>query len=240
MLKHSLLILCIFLTTTFVHAQSEEDKQGFRGSSELGNTTTSGNTKTNNLAAKTENKYLIGKNEWTLAGRYLRNTDHDAETALSWDAGLRYDRIITEYFSAFLGYKSEADPYAGYIQRDSVDIGGKYYFIKRDNFYWQGEAGYRYSKTHTYGENTYASFLRFYTEMQENIDKNSFAKVWIEYLPNLTDNKAYLANAEASVSAVLSQMLSLKISYLAKYQNEPPPGIERTDTIFLTTLVANY
>jgi putative salt-induced outer membrane protein YdiY len=112
--------------------------------------------------------------------------------------------------------------------------------MKRDNFYWLGEAGYRYSKTHTYGDNTYESFLRLYTEMQENIDKNSYAKMWIEYLPNLTNNKAYLVNAEASVSALLSEMLSLKVSYLAKYQNEPPPDIERTDTIFLTTLVAKY
>jgi len=240
MFKQQLLILSILLATAFTHVFAQEDKQGFKGESELGNTVTTGNTSTNSLAAKTQNKYRLGADLWSFDGRYLRNTDNSIETALLWEAGLRYDRIINENLSAFLGYKAEADPYAGYVQRDSVDLGAKYYFMKSDNLYWLGEAGYRYSKTHVLAGDTYESFLRLYTEAQRTFDKTSYGKLWIEYLPNLTNSDAYLVNAEASVSAVLSELLSLKVSYLAKYQNEPRPGFERTDTVFLTTLVAKY
>jgi putative salt-induced outer membrane protein len=240
MLRIILPILILLTFANAAHAFSDDIKLGFQGESELGGTTTSGNTKTSSVAAKTDNKYLVGNELWTLTARYLRNADQNTETALFWSGSLRYDHELSDLVSVFLGYTVEADPYSGYVQRDSVDLGGKYYFMKRENFYWLGEAGYRYSKTHTYGENTYESFLRFYTEMQENIDKNTYAKVWIEYLPNLTNNKAYLTNAEASVSAVLTQLLSLKVSYLVKYQNQPTPGYERTDSIFLTTLVAKY
>lgn len=239
MLKR-ILILFAVLTTTTTLAHADDIKQGFQGESELGNTVTSGNTSTNNLAAKTENKYLVGKDLWTVNAHYLRNTDHDVETALFWDGGLRYDRVLNDYFSVFIGYKSEADPYAGYVQRDSVDLGAKYYLTKKEDFYWTAEAGYRYSKTHTYGDNKYESFLRLYTEAQQNMSKTSYAKIWVEYLPNITHSQGYLTNAEASISAVLTELLSLKISYLVKYQNEPPPGYQRTDSIFLTTLVAKY
>lgn len=240
MLKFRLLIVSLLLTTGFTQAHAEENKQGFQGESELGSTVTTGNTSTNNVAAKTENKYRLGADLWTLNGRYLRSTDQNVETALSWDAGLRYDKVITERFTAFLGYKVEADPYSGFAQRDSIDIGSKYYFIKEDSFYWLGEGGYRYSKTHVLGADTHDSFLRFYTETQKTFDKNSYGKLWVEYLPNLTNSKAYLVNAEASISAVLTELFSLKMSYLAKYQNEPAAGFKRTDTIFLTTLVAKY
>lgn len=221
-------------------AQAEEQPQGFKGESELGSTVTSGNTSTNNLAAKTENKYLVEKDLWTLAGRYLRTADHGTETALSWDAGLRFDRVITDRLNIYLGYKAEANPYAGYVQRDSVDLGIKYSFIITESFYWFGEFGYRNMKTHRYASNTYENFLRLYTEIKQTVGKNSYAKFWVEHLPNLTKSEAYLSNAEASISTMLNEMFSLKMSYLAKYQNSPPPGIERLDTIFLTTLVAKY
>lgn len=233
-----LLVLAFGFFASGVHA--EEQPQGFKGESELGNTVTSGNTSTNNLAAKTENKYLAEKDLWTLTGRYLRTTDRSVETALFWDAGLRFDRVITDRFNIYIGYKAEADPYAGYIQRDSADLGAKYSFLQSDDFYWFGEFGYRNSKTRISGRDQHENFLRLYTEMKKTISKTSYAKLWIEHLPNLTEEKAYLTNAEASVSAMLNEMFSLKMSYLAKYKNMPPAGFERLDTIFLTTLVAKY
>lgn len=240
MSKPRILILSVLLITTLTEAYAEEKKQGFWGESELGSTVTTGNTSTNNLAGKTENKYGLGADLWTLAGRYLRSNDQGVETALSWDVGLRYDKVITDRLTAFLGYKIEADPYSGYARRDSIDLGSKYYFIKSESFYWLGEGGYRYSKTHIPGADSHDSFLRFYTETQKTLDKNSYGKIWVEYLPNLTHNEAYLVNAEASLSGVLTELFSLKMSYLAKYQNAPAAGYERTDTIFMTTLVAKY
>ena len=69
-------------------------------------------------------------------------------------------------------------------------------------------------------------------------------KYWLEYLPNFSDSEAYLANTEASLNVMLSQMFSLKISYLMKYQNVAPVlnGVEgeKIDTSYTTSLVANF
>lgn len=243
MWKHTL-IFSILSLTSLAHAQETAapvpSPTPFMGESELGSTITSGNSKTNNLAAKTLNKYTEGSNLWTLSGRYLRNTEKEVETALSWDVGLRYDRSVSEDFSLFIGHKVEADGYAGYVQRDSSDLGVKESFLKSDVFYWLGEAGYRYTKTHIQNSDTYESFGRLYTEAQRALSKTSYVKLWLEYLPNFTTKERYLTNGEASLSVSISEVLSLKVGYLVKYQNQPLPGIEKTDTVFVTTLVAKY
>lgn len=229
-------VLAFFSITA--HAQ-------FKGEAEAGGVIVSGNSKSESYSFKTKNTYALDQNSYTISGRYIQTTSNGVESARNWDAGIRYDRKLSENTSAFLGHKAEADPFAGFTQRDSSDLGGKYFVYNDEAYKWFFEAGYRYTTTLFLGKpNTSENFGRIYTEFQKSISKDLSFKYWLEYLPNFSDSEAYLANTEASLNIMLSQMFSLKISYLMRYQNVAPVVAtvvgEQIDTSYTTSLVANF
>lgn len=237
-MKRFLMLAALALLSTTAHAE-------FKGEAEAGAVIVSGNSESESYSLKTKNTYTLEDNSYTVLGRYLQTTSNGVESARNWDAGVRYDRKLTENFSGFLGQKAEADPFAGFTQRDSSDLGGKYSIFNDDSYKWFFEVGYRYTKTLFIGKpNTSDNFGRVYTEFQKIVSKDLSFKYWLEYLPNFTTTEAYLANTEASLNVMLSQMFSLKISYLLKYQNVAPVVAtvagERVDTSYTTSLVANF
>jgi putative salt-induced outer membrane protein len=214
----------------------------FAGEAEAGAIVVSGNSESENYNAKTKLVLTQDKNIYTAFGRYLQATANGVESSLQWEAGARYERELTDYISVYLGYKSESDIYNGYVQRDSSDIGGKYYFIKSDTQNWIAELGYRYSKTNPTGGGDVAndSFGRLFSEYNQSIDKALSFKYWVEYLPNLTDHDAYLANTEASLNVMLNSVFSMKFAYLLQYQNVPPTDGKYTTSTTTMNLVAKF
>lgn len=234
------IILGLMLTFMTTPAIAE-----FKGEAEAGAVIVSGNSESESYSFKTKSTLTQDQNSYTVLGRYLQTTSNGVESARNWDAGIRYDRQLSQSMSAYLGQKAEADSYAGFTQRDSTDLGGKYSFLNDDEYKWFVEAGYRYTNTLFIGKaNSADNFGRIYTEFQRIMSKELSFKYWLEYLPNFTNSDAFLANTEASLNVMLSQMFSLKISYLLKYQNVAPvintvEG-EKIDTSYTTSLVANF
>jgi putative salt-induced outer membrane protein len=213
----------------------------FAGEAEAGAIMVTGNAKSENYAAKAKASYQHEKNIYTLNGQYIRTEANDVESTRNWNAGVRYDRELTDYFGLFASQKMESDVYAGYIQRDSTDLGVKYWITKGDSFNWSSEAGYRYSKTQNVGTgSTYDQLVRLYTEINAAIDKEFSLKYWVEYLPNTTNPDAYQVNTEASINVMLNSTFSLKVAYLLQYQNEPAPPGEYNTTTTTLNLVAKF
>lgn len=212
------------------------------GEAEAGAIVVSGNSESENYNGKAKLVYTQEKNIYTAFGRYLQATANGVESSLQWEAGARYERELTDYISGYLGYKGESDIYNGYVQRDSADIGGKYYFIKSDMQNWIAELGYRYSKTNPTagGDVSNDSFGRLFTEYNQSLDKTLSFKLWAEFLPNITDHDAYLANTEASLSVMLNSVFSMKFAYLLQYQNVPPTDGKYTTSTTTMNLVAKF
>jgi len=181
-------------------------------------------------------------------------TEKFVESANNWTAAIRYEREFTERVSAFLAHTVSHDRFAGYIQRNVWDVGGKYFFFKGDTT-WFGEGGYR--NTFDYNIDStgkpYDS-LRLHTEATRKFSKSLSGKLWVEYIPTLKDEDPdgttdqffdeghdYLANAEASITSKMSDVFSLKMAYLAKYDNEPnAEGVKRLDTLYTVALLASW
>ncbi|MFS4459070.1 YdiY family protein [Bdellovibrio sp. HCB2-146] len=218
-----------------------DEQPPFKGEAEAGAIVVSGNSDSENYAAKLGMSYTVDKNVYKAFGRYLEATANGVQSAHQWEAGVRYERELTEHFSLFIGQKSESDIFAGYTQRDSSDLGAKYYFIKEDAMNFFVELGLRYSKTQpSTGATAYDNYGRLYTEFNQAIDKTLSYKLWAEYLPNFTESDAYLANTEASLNVMLNSIFSLKLAYLLQYQNVPPSGGKATTTTSTMNLVAKF
>lgn len=236
-----ILSLLLAISVFPLAARAAEPPPPFVGEAEAGMILITGNSDSQSFAGKAKMSYTQDKNIYSAFGHYIKTEANSVESARNWDVGVRYDRELTDYLGVFVGQKMESDIFAGYLQRDSTDLGLKYYLIKKDDMNWSVEAGYRYSKTQPVtGPVLYDNFLRFYTEFNKSFDKTFSFRYWLEYLPNLTDGKAYQLNTEASINAMLNSIFSLKLGYLVQYQNVPPSGGKETTSTTTLNLVAKF
>lgn len=231
-------IFALLLITTGALAQ---ETPPLTGEAEAGAIVVSGNNDSESYNAKFKTTYSVDKNNYIGFGRYLKTDSLGVESARNWEAGVRYERELSDYFSLFVGQKAESDVFNGYVQRDSTDAGVKYFLTKTDSITWTTEAGYRYQVTNpTTGEVSKDSLGRIYTEYNQKIRSDLSFKYWAEYLPNMDDADAYLANTEASLNVMLSQVFSLKLAYLLQYQNVVPAGTKYSTTTTTMNLVAKF
>ncbi len=210
--------------------------------SEAGLASANGNTKTQTYNFKQLNNYVWDKNTMTFKSRFLNAFANGNETARYFNAGLRYERELTESISTFIGETFERDKFAGIDKRYITDAGGKYSFIKEETNKWFAELGYRYMAERRYdGTKAYSSYLRAFTEWEKKWNESFSTKYWFELLPNLSNSTDYQYNTEASVSAMLTNIFSLKSGFLLRYDHLPAPGIRhKTDTLLTTALVAKF
>ncbi len=90
------------------------------------------------------------------------------------------------------------------------------------------------SKKDYLGGRAFASYEYAFTE------KNKFSQS-VEYLYDFEDGDNYNVLSETGLISALSDYLSLKASYVVKYDNEPVPStLKETDTILSVTLVVNF
>ena len=227
----------------------------FKDESEFGAAVVSGNTNTETYNLKQFNQYSWDKNALKLSGRYLEARANGVQSAESWEISLRYERVLSDLVTVFAGYGLQSDPFAGYVQKNNADVGAKHFLSKDPDFNWFAEAGYRNTKTHYTGvqEDSENSSFRLYTEANKYLNKSENFRLWIEYVQTFfstqTGNHDYLAsqdyqvNVEPSMTVLLTQVLSLKVAYLFKYNNYLAPDSTATkhlDTLFTTSLVAKF
>ncbi len=237
------LFISLLISLAFCMSASAQEKSPWSHESEAAVVKVDGNTKSDSYSAKQKTVYTFDSNALTAAGRYLQTKAADIETAKSWEASLRYERLFSDAWSAFVQHGAESDAYAGYVQRDNTDIGGKYYFIKSDARNLFSELGARFTNTLPTGagkkDNNTSG--RLYAEYTDKLTETVSAKFWVEYLPNFKDSDAYLVNYEPSMSVMMSQVFSLKVAYLVKYHNKTVTATEKKeDTTFTTALVAKF
>jgi putative salt-induced outer membrane protein len=235
----NILILSVLFLSAVAHA--EDVPPGLKSEAEAGVVLTSGNTETSTVSAKEATKYTWGKNNFSFDANFLTSSNRGNQQAYQWGLGVRYERELNAAFGVFLGQLLQSDKYQNIDQRYATDVGGKYTFDKYEGFNWFAEFGYRFTReNYPYGFKN-INFLRAYNEVEKSWTKTFSVKWWIEYLPNLSQWKAYQLNSELSISTVLTDIFSLKSAYLVRYYNEPPVGItQTTDTTFTTSLVAKF
>lgn len=242
--RNYLNLAVIFATLSISHATYAQDsasKGTLKNESEAGVVITGGNSQVSTISFKQLNSYQWSSNTAKFNGGYLRSSTAGTETALRWNGGLRYERALSDNYSLFAGQGVESDKFQNLLQRYTTDLGGKYIFIKKEELNWFAEAGYRFQRDNYVSFFKNFNYARIYTEAVKAFNKSVSAKLWVEYLPNITTWQDYQINGELSLSAVLSEVFSLKTGYLLRFDNMPAPGVAfKTDSTFTTALVAKY
>lgn len=246
------LILFALLSASSAFAQeaapAAAPAPALKNESELGISTVTGNANSESYTLKQLSTYKFDEiSSMKAQGRYVQGRSNGVENVRAWEALIRYERALSEWWSVFLQQSAESDVYSGFVQRDNTDVGGKYFLTKNDATVWFAELGYRYSNTQYVvllpGAEAVNPAARVYTEVTHNFSKGTAGKLWVEYIPSFKNADAYLVNGEPSVTATLSDTFSLKSSYLVKYQNPNTANrglVAYTDATFLTSLLAKF
>lgn len=235
-----MILLSVLSISNFAMA---EEKLGWTNESLVGVVRVGGNSDSESYNGKQKTIYTLDSNAVTATAQYLETKTTGVQTGKAWDAALRYERIFSPLWSAFLQHGAESDTYAGYTQRDNSDIGAKYYMIQDDDEKLFSELGYRYTKTLSSqaAPTKHESYGRAYVEYNRTFNASVSGKVWVEYLPNFTNSDAYLMNYEPSITVLMNSVFSLKMAYLVKYHNLTlAPTEKKEDTTFTTALVAKF
>ena len=236
-------LICLVLIASLGLDSWAQEKGPWSNESEAAVVKVGGNTESESYSAKEKTTFTQSTNIWISTARYLQSKASGTETAKSWDAALRYERVFSDLWSGLIQHGAESNVYAGYLQRDNTDLGAKYTFVKSDTENALLEAGLRSTKTLSSqgADPKRESFGRLYTEYSRQINASVSAKAWVEYLPNFSDPEAYLLNYEPSLTVLMTQVFSLKMAYLVKIHNKILLATERKeDTALTTSLVAKF
>ncbi len=211
--------------------------------SEVGIILVGGNSQSNTLNAKQTTSNTFSKNKITFTGHLQLGSSSGTLNSRNWSLGLRYDRELSEKFSAFLGYTLEGDTFSGVKNRSNVDAGAKYIITKKDDKnYFFAELGYRLQiEKSLLNISTTNHLIRGYLEAQKEICDTTTFKLWVEALPDVTTSSNFNLNFEPSLRVAMSSNLALKLAYLGKFDNLPSAaGLKKFDFTYTTALVANF
>ncbi|HEX9759241.1 MAG TPA: DUF481 domain-containing protein [Nitrospiria bacterium] len=233
-------------------AYGEEEIKKISDDSELGYVDSSGNTDVTTFILNNTFKFLPSDHlEGTWKLNLLYSETDGEKKGQRYGTDLRAEYKFTQRAYSFGLASWLRDKFAGVDSRLFFGGGAGYRLLTGPKHKLLGEAGLNYTldeftdkylttkfpmdydRTNDYvGGRVFGEYAYFFTK------KNRFT-AWIEYLPDFEDDGNYNVNGEAALISALNGFLSLKASYLVKYDNEPPLGATDTDKILSLNLVVN-
>jgi putative salt-induced outer membrane protein len=261
---HSLLTLILILGTFALPAIAQEEDTGdeaetspWSGSAGLSYVATSGNSDTSTFGAE-----FVMKREptpWGLevGATFMRAEDDGTRKAERYTARARGDRALSERWTYFVGLNGERDQFAGYDMRAFVETGATYAALNGPTHELTFEGGLTWTKedfiscpneefSHCSDEAFPAGDSSDYAgavlglAYQWNISDDTFLSERLLGYPNFDDSDRWRLTSETAIQTSLSSVLAFKAGFLLRYENEPLPGVEDTDTTTTLSLVAKF
>jgi len=236
-------VACLALALgTSVLAQAVPPPDGaWRGSLGVGISNTTGNTTAFNAALNADAVRHTDVNKMTaqLLSLYGEREENGVSelTASILRARARYDRDLSEITYAFLGYDLEKDKLADLKWRNSPSLGAGLHLRSAETFAFDVFAGYSYNHESLY-DNTSRSFHEglLGEETTHKFAQETSFRQRLAFYPNLTDSGEYRLVFDAGFLAPVIARWNLTVKYSYRYQSNPPPGVEKKDTVLFTGL----
>lgn len=242
--KFRLLIIGVSLAgLPYISVAEDIDEKPWSDSAELSYVSTSGNSSVETLAAK--NLYTLKFAEhltflWKLEA--LKGKSAGVLNAERYFTDLRLEHAYSPRAYTYVNTGWLTDTFSGVDKRVNAGAGGGYKFLDGPKSFLKSEAGASAVKE-SYTDDTERSYIegRLFGEYVYAFTKKNKFSQSIEYLHDFDNTENYRYNSETAVTATMTDNLSLKVSYVIKYDHEPTPAtLGKKDTIFSTAIVASF
>lgn len=220
-------------------AQTDDGK--WHDEAELSYVDTGGNTQVTTFSGKNTLMVPLGDNTtgtWKLEGMYgksegRRNAEHYATE-------LRGDHSYNTFLYSFAYSGWFRDQFAGIDNRYYGGAGGGYRLLTGPRQFLMVEAGLSFtSEDRT--DNTSRKYPggRLFGKYEYRLTKKTKFTQSVEWLADLRQFSSWDLNTETAITAALNSWMSLKTSYVVKYDNEPVDNLKRADTVLGASLVVD-
>jgi putative salt-induced outer membrane protein YdiY len=204
---------------------------------DLGYVTTSGNTDVTTL--NINQLYRFARMGWGIEETFgtIYGTDHGTVNTSLWQARLTGSRDLTERLSAVAGVGWDRNRFAGIDNRYEEFLGVRYKFVNSpwDQLYGEIAAALTQQDNRDGTSDDFPA-ARLTGGYKHNFSDAAYFEEVMEVIPNLEESKDYRVNNEMALIAPLSGALSLKLSWILRFDNRPPTDFSKTDTFFTAGL----
>ena len=221
------------------------------GKAELGVLLSNGNTESKSANAKLDMKHegTQWRNNFYAAALYGENAEFtDAER---YELRYQVDRKITDRFSWFVGLRGEQDRFSGFAYQATVSTGASYKFIDSPTTKFDGSvgAGYRVLQPQLLIKTDAGEVLERIKGEEEGDPvatlgsnfEHSFTestKITNKFLSEIGSENTSVQD-EVALQVNMNEVLALAVGIGVRYNSDPPPLAESTDTLFTVNLVYN-
>ena len=211
------------------------------GKGELSFVATSGNSDTQTLGTGVEVKYQ--PLPWSVAFKaaFIRNEADGEEKANSLAAMLRGARALSPRLEAFARGDYLKDRFAGIESRWSGEGGLAYALFPSPphKLKFEGAAGYTTESRVDAPDRDFPS-ARVGALYEWQISKGAVYSEELSFIEDLDHTANWRIVNTGSLTADVSTVLALKLSFGILYSNEPVPGFGKRDTTVSAALVAKF
>ncbi len=239
MLK-KLLIIILFIPLVSNAADNDEEDQGvWKGEGELGFTSTSGNTDSENLNARLGVAREEGKWKHAADLRAIKNTTEDETTADSLVFREKSEYKLGEKSYAFGQLRYEDDEFSGYDYQTSISFGLGSRYIENEQHLLDASIGlgYRSIKDSATGESEEDAIITGEVIYAYKISET--ATFTQTFFVESGDENTH-SESDTGLKTQIAGNLASKIGYLVKHNSDVPPGIDKTDEIISVSLVYSF
>ncbi len=164
---------------------------------------------------------------------------------------LRYDRFISERVALFLALSGRHDRFQGLDLRLNLDPGVAYYFVdEKEQRFWT-ELGYDLQYDVRRDENIAAAAAdgetvektevrhsgRLFVGYENKLNDAVNFTTGLEYLQDVQDTTNWRLNYDAGLNSSIGSGFSVATTFSLKYDHNPLPNVEKTDTVTAVSLV---
>lgn len=240
--RAALLSVLLTLTPAIAAAQAPAPPPPRQeGTAELAFVGTTGNASTNTFSVGAE--HIARPAPWLIKNRfaYLRNEAEEILTAESILYLFRAERPVSARISAFGEYAYFADEFAGIDHRNSVGGGLSFKLVDRPAHRLTADTSLGYlNEQRLTGADISSATYGFGSTYRWTISETATLDDEARFTGPFEDADNWRFAHIISVTARLTQLLSLKVSNTIRHQHLPPPGFKSTDTATSIALVAKF
>jgi putative salt-induced outer membrane protein len=219
------------------------------GKAELGILLASGNTESKAANSKLDMIHEGAKWRNTVGFAALYSEGEEFETAERYEAKYQADFKITDHFSWFGSLRGEQDRFSAFAYQATVSTGGSYKFIDSPTTQLDASlgAGYRRSQPQELIKSDAGEVL---DRIKGEADNEPVATLSSNYEHSFTEStkltNKFLAESGSDNTAVqndialsvnMTQSFALAVGFGVRYNSNPPPLAEATDTLTTVNLV---
>ncbi len=241
---HVSILLCAALIAPAAQAQ-------WTGKAELGFLNSSGNAESTSANAKLDLKRDAEKWVNTFYVGALYGNNGEFTNAQRYEARYQLDYKINDKLSWFSALRGEKDYFSGFVYQATVSTGVAYKFIDNPNtkLAFSFGAGYRRLQDEILIKSDAGEVIDRIEGQEESDPVGTLGST---YEHNFTENtkitNKFLAEAGSENTALqddlalqvnMTKTLALAVGYGIRYNTDPPPLSETTDTLITVNLVYN-